>query len=72
MPFSSETLHRPALSPAITIPGTENWRGIAQYPPEGIVFAPQATRLPPSRIFLTNGCVLNSWRTSWTEKVASV
>ena len=62
----------PAASPVITMPGTARCCGIANQPPEGIVFAPQATRLPPSRMLRTKGCVLKSCSVSWTEKVASV
>ena len=45
--------------------------GCAQYPPEGIVFAPQPTRLPPSMILATIGCDFSSWKASCTEKRAS-
>ena len=60
-----------APSPASASPGAHSCLGIAYQPPEGIVFAPQAIRLPPSRISRTIGWVLNSCSTSWTEKVAS-
>jgi hypothetical protein len=36
--------------------------GSERRPPSVIVFAPQATRSPPSRIFRTSRCVLNSCR----------
>ena len=60
MPLSFETLHMLAPSPAITMPGAQSLSGIANQPPDGIVFAPHATRFPPSRIFRTIGCVLSS------------
>ena len=70
-PFSLGMLTMLAPSPAIAKPGAHSCLGIAHQPPDGIVFAPHATRLPPSRISRTSGCVLSCWTTSWTEKVAS-
>ena len=61
-----------AESPAITMPGTDELAWHRPVAAGGIVFAPQASRSPPSRSFDTNGWVFSCWRASWTEKVASV
>ena len=50
MPFSAGTFTSPAPSPQSSSPGACSRFGSATKPPSGIVFAPHATRSPPSRM----------------------
>ena len=67
-PARSRARPRPPRSAA---PAPSRRFGSATNPPSGIVFAPHATRSPPSKIGRIRGCVFSSCSRSCTDSAAS-